>query len=59
MTIGKMIASTIQTFAGKLMSLLSNILFRFVIAFLPRSKSLNFMAEVAIYSDLGAQENEI
>ena len=40
MTIGKMIASTIQTFAGKLMSLLSNILFRFVIAFLPRSKSL-------------------
>ena len=40
MTIGKMIASTIQTFAGKLMSLLSNTPFRFVIAFLPRSKSL-------------------
>ena len=31
---------TIQTFVGKLMSLLFNILSRFVIVFLPRSKCL-------------------
>ena len=40
MTIGKTIALTIQTFVGKLMSLLFNILSRFVIAFLPRNKHL-------------------
>ena len=37
MTTGKTIAMTIQTFVGKLMSLLFNTLSRFVIAFLPRS----------------------
>ena len=36
MTIGKTIALTIGTFVGKVMSLLFNILSRFVIAFLPR-----------------------
>ena len=40
MTIGKTIALTIWTFVGKVMSLLSNMLSRFVIAFLPRSKHL-------------------
>ena len=40
MTIGKTVASTIQTFVGKVMSLLFNMLPRFVIAFLPRSKHL-------------------
>ena len=40
MTTGKTIASTIQTFVGKVMSLLFNTLSRFVIAFLPRSKFL-------------------
>ena len=41
MTTGKTIALTIQTFAGKVMSLLFNMVFnRFVIAFLPRSKHL-------------------
>ena len=40
MTIGKTIALTIQTFVGKVMSLLFNMLSRFVIAFLPRSKHL-------------------
>ena len=40
MTTGKTIALTIQTFVGKVMSLLSNALSRFVIAFLPRSKHL-------------------
>ena len=40
MTTGKTIALTIWTFVGKVMSLLLNVLFRFVIAFLPRSKHL-------------------
>ena len=40
MTTGKTIALTRQTFLGKVMSLLSNMLSRFVIAFLPRSKHL-------------------
>ena len=40
MTTGKTIALTRQTFVGKVMSLLFNTLSRFVIAFLPRSKSL-------------------
>ena len=40
MTTGKTIALTRQTFVGKGMSLLSNMLSRFVIAFLPRSKRL-------------------
>ena len=38
MTTGKTIALTIQTFVGKVMSLLFNMLSRFVIAFLPREK---------------------
>ena len=38
MTTGKTIALTIQTFIGKVMSLLFNMLSSFVIAFLPRSK---------------------
>ena len=36
----KIIALTIQTFVGKVMSMLLNMLSRFVIAFLPRSKRL-------------------
>ena len=40
MTMGKTRASTRQTFVGKVMSLLFNMLFRLVIAFLPRSKYL-------------------
>ena len=36
-TTGKMIALTRQTFVGKVMSLLFNMLSRFVIAFLPRA----------------------
>ena len=38
MTIGKTIVLTRQAFVGKLMSLLFNMLFRLVTAFLPRSK---------------------
>ena len=40
MTTGKTIAFTIQTFVSKVMSLLFNMLSRFVTAFLPRSKHL-------------------
>jgi len=40
LTIGKSIALTIQTFVGKVMSLLLNTLCRFVMAFFPRSKCL-------------------
>ena len=40
MTTGKTIALTRQTFVGKIMSLLFNMLPRLVIAFLPRSKPL-------------------
>ena len=39
-TIGKTIALTMRTFVGKVIFLLFNILSRFVIAFLPRSKRL-------------------
>ena len=39
-TTGKTIAVTMQTFVGKVMSLLFNTPSRFVIAFFPRSKSL-------------------
>ena len=40
MTTGKTIALTRQTFVAKVMSLLFNVLSRFIIAFLPRSKRL-------------------
>ena len=40
MTAGKTIALTIQTFVGKVMSLLFNMLSGYIIAFLPRSKYL-------------------
>ena len=40
MTTGKTIALTRQTFVGKVMTLLFNMLSRLVIAFLPRSKHL-------------------
>ena len=40
MTTGKTIALTVWAFDGKVMSLLFNILSKFVIAFFPRSKCL-------------------
>ena len=59
MTIGKTIALTRWTFADKVMPLLFNMLSRLVIAFLPRSKCLNFMAAITICSDFGAPKNEV
>ena len=59
MTIGKTITLTRWTFVGKVMSLLFNMLPRLVIIFFPRSKCLNFMALVTIYSDFGAKKNSL
>ena len=58
-TTGKTIALPIQTFVGKVVSLLFNMLSRFVIAFLPRSKCLNFMSAVTVRSNFWAKEEEI
>ena len=56
-TTGKTIALTRQTFVGKVMSLLFNMLSRFVIAFLPRSKHLLFHG--CSHHDLGAMILEL
>ena len=61
MTTGRTIALIRQTFVGKVMSLLLNILSRLVITFLPRSKHilitwLQSPAAVTICSDFGAQK---
>ena len=58
MTTGKTIALTRQTFFGKEMSLVFNMLSRLVITFLPKSKRL-FMAAVTTCSDLGARKNKV
>ena len=57
MTTGKTIALTRWIFVSKVISLLFNMLSRWVITFLPRSKHLNFMAAVTICSDFGAPQN--
>ena len=56
LTNGKIIALTRRTFVGKVMSQLFNMLSRLVITFFSRSKCLNFMAAVTIYSDFGAPQ---
>jgi len=53
MPTGKTIALTRRTFVGKVLSVLFNILSRFVIALLPRSNHLNSMAAVTVCSDFG------
>ena len=53
MTIGKTIALTRQTFVDKVMSLLSNMLSRLVIAFFQEEASFHFMAAITICSDFG------
>ena len=52
-TTGKTVALIRQTFVGKVMSLLFNMLSRFVIA------SFHFMAAVTICSDFGAPQNKV
>ena len=60
MTTGKIIALTIWTFVGKVMSILFNMLPSFAIFFSSKEQvSFNFMAAVAIFSDFGAQENNV
>ena len=55
----KIIAVTIHTFVGKVMSLLFNVLSRFVIAFLPKSKCLWISWLQLLSTDFGAQENSL
>ena len=60
MTTGETMALTRRTFVGKVMSLLFNMLSRFVIALSSKEQaSFNFMAAVTICSDFGAQKNEV
>ena len=60
LTTGKPIALTIWTFVGKVMSLFLNMLFRFVTAFLPRSKHLLISRLQSPASvTFGAQENKV
>ena len=59
MITGKNIALTRETFVGKVMSLLFNMLSRLVITFLPKSKHLNFRAAVPICNDFGAPQNKV
>ena len=59
MTMEKTIALTIQTFVGKVISLLFNILSRCVIAFLSRSKNLLISwLQLSSCSDFGAREEK-
>ena len=59
MTTGKSIALNIYIFISRVMSMLFHMVSRFVIAFLLRSKCLNFMAAVIVLSDFGVQENKV
>ena len=57
---GETIALTRWIFVSKVMSLLFNMLSRFVISFSSKEQvSFNFMAAVTICSDFGAQENKV
>ena len=59
MTTGKTIALTIQTFVGKVMSLLYNMLSRSAIAFLPRSKCVLISWQLLSAVIFGVQENKV
>ena len=59
-TTGKTIALTIQTFVGKVMSLLFNNAVYVCHSFSSKEQpSFNFMAAITVCSDFGAQENKI
>ena len=58
MTTGKTVALTIQTFVGKVMSLLFKFPMKVYRSFSSKEQaSFNFMAAVTICSDFGAQDN--
>ena len=58
MTTGKTIALTIRIFVSKMMSLLFNMLSRFVIALLPKGKHLLISWLQSPSADFGGQENK-
>ena len=58
-TTGKTIALTIWTFVSKVMSLLFNMLSRFVIAFLPKSKRLLISGLPSPSTVIWSQENKV
>ena len=59
MTTGKTIALVIQTIVHKMMSLFFNMLSGFVIAFLPSSRHLNFMAAVTICNEFWSPKKSV
>ena len=60
MTTGKIIALTIQTFVGKVTSLLFYYSVYVCHSFSSKEQvSFNFMAAVTLYSNFGAQENKV
>ena len=60
MTTRKTITFTVWIFVSKVVSLLFNMLCRFVISFPSKKQaSFNFVVAVSIRSDLGAQENKL
>ena len=59
MITGEAIALTIWIFVSKVLSLLFNVLSKFVIISFEEQESFNFMVAVNIHSDFGAQENKI
>ena len=59
MTTGKTIALMRQTFVGKVMSLLFNMLSNLAITFLPRTVLFSFMAAVTICSDFRSPQNKV
>ena len=52
MTTGKTISLTTRKFAGKVMALLFNMLFRLVIAFLPRNKDISISWLQSPYAEI-------
>ena len=58
MTIGKTIALIRWTFVGKVMSLLFNMLSMLVIAFLPRSNSVQLLSHVQLFKIHGLQHTQ-
>ena len=59
MTAGKTIALTRWTFVGKVMSLLFNMLSRFVTAILKEQESFNFITAVTTCSDFGVEQYKV
>ena len=59
MTTGKTIVLTIQTFVGKVMSLIFTTLSRLVSFSSNEQAYFNFTAAVTVHSDFGAQEDKV